>query len=1045
MLNLQETCRQKVNQFTIILITLILTGCNGTSVGGDVCEGDSNKIARSVPKQKCRQSIPRTVASWDLKLGNHRARVKIEQAAQAVWVHIPWRRCDNEPAKKGIIVKYGPTGEEVKNVFTAKVNNEFGDIVFEPEMGSGEYHIYYLPIVEDSGWLSHSKYREPQKTAQSEWLNNNGLNPEKIKVGQLEKLPKARLVDLQSISEWDEYGPMEIIATRTEVRKLVSEHSTKKYLLFPEDRRYPIRLSRYLPLRWIQKGVSDKFSGTACRNEFYTFQLGVFAARAPVYDVEVEFESLKPVSFSAKPIPATAMQCFNLEGTDWLGQSFTRAFSVDKGKVRALWFGVQIPSDAKPGQYIGAVTVKPMGQEPTRVNLDLTVEDRLLEDSGDSEPWRHSRLRWLNSRIGSENTPTKGFEPLKVSGNSVSCFGRKVSLGDDGFVSGIKSYFSSSVTKLVDGGREILDEPVRFIVLDSNGETVQWCDVEKIRFTEKTDGKVAWVSKSRNDRLTLQLEGLMEFDGFIEYKLTLSAQRAVEVKDVYLEIPQRSDAARYMMGMGHKGGVRPAKHIWKWDQKNRQESVWLGDINAGLRCQLKSENYERPFVNIYYHYKPLNLPPAWNNNGKGGVLIEQRDGNQVALRAYGGSRTIQPGRPLHFDFTLLVTPFKKIDTKTHWGNRFHHKPGNLKEPEKIKQMGVNIINVHQGNICNPYINYPFLTIDELREYINKVHAEDIRVKLYYTVRELSNHAVELDALRSFGDEILTVGKDRPGNTWLQEHLVDNYLSAWYEKHTKDASIITSGMSRWHNYYLEGLDWLAKNTGINGLYLDGVAYDRDIMKRVRRILERNDSASLIDLHTWDSSKFAAAGCESAANLYMEHLPYIDRLWFGECFSYDKLSSDFWLIEISGIPFGLMGEMLHAGGNPWCGMVYGMTGRLGWGGKPGEIWKFWDEFGMEDTEMIGYWDPACPVTTDQKDVHATVYRKKDKMLIALASWAGIKVDVNLKLKDKSLLVNPDKAVLVAPEIKGFQPAVEIKLSESIPVESRKGWLLILDGIK
>jgi hypothetical protein len=96
------------------------------------------------------------------------------------------------------------------------------------------------------------------------------------------------------------------------------------------------------------------------------------------------------------------------------------------------------------------------------------------------------------------------------------------------------------------------------------------------------------------------------------------------------------------------------------------------------------------------------------------------------------------------------------------------------------------------------------------------------------------------------------------------------------------------------------------------------------------------------------------------------------------------------------------------------------------------------------MIGYWDPACPVTTDQKDVYATVYCKKDKILIALANWGGVKVDVKLKLKDKLLLKNMEEAVLVAPEIKDFQPAVEIKLSEPIPVEPRRGWLLILDGI-
>ena len=84
--------------------------------------------------------------------------------------------------------------------------------------------------------------------------------------------------------------------------------------------------------------------------------------------------------------------------------------------------------------------------------------------------------------------------------------------------------------------------------------------------------------------------------------------------------------------------------------------------------------------------------------------------------------------------------------------------------------------------------------------------------------------------------------------------------------------------------------------------------------------------------------------SPANKYMEHFPYINSLWFGEGYDYNE-SPDYWLVEISGIPFGLYGEMLEGGGNPWRGMVYGMTNRLGWGGDPRPIWKFWDDFGIQ----------------------------------------------------------------------------------------------------
>jgi len=42
--------------------------------------------------------------------------------------------------------------------------------------------------------------------------------------------------------------------------------------------------------------------------------------------------------------------------------------------------------------------------------------------------------------------------------------------------------------------------------------------------------------------------------------------------------------------------------------------------------------------------------------------------------------------------------------------------------------------------------------------------------------------------------------------------------------------------------------------------------------------------------------------------------VNRLWFGEGFKYDAMSPEQWLVECSGIPFGLMGDMLEGGGNP-----------------------------------------------------------------------------------------------------------------------------------
>jgi hypothetical protein len=247
-----------------------------------------------------------------------------------------------------------------------------------------------------------------------------------------------------------------------------------------------------------------------------------------------------------------------------------------------------------------------------------------------------------------------------------------------------------------------------------------------------------------------------------------------------------------------------------------------------------------------------------------------------------------------------------------------------------------------------------------------------------------------------------------------------------------AALVTSGASRWYNYYLEGLNWLLHNIEIDGLYLDDVTYDRQILKRMRKIMERARPGCLIDLH---SNTLFSRG---PANQYLEFFPYVDRLWFGEGFNYND-PPDYWLTEISGIPYGLMGEMLQDGGNRWRGMLYGMTARMPWCGDPRSIWKLWDDFGIAESRMIGYWEPTCPVRTDQPKVLATAYVRPGKTLVSLASWADAPVNCRLTIDWQALGLDGAKAVLAAPAVEGFQEARTFRTGDAIPVDPARGWLL------
>jgi hypothetical protein len=329
----------------------------------------------------------------------------------------------------------------------------------------------------------------------------------------------------------------------------------------------------------------------------------------------------------------------------------------------------------------------------------------------------------------------------------------------------------------------------------------------------------------------------------------------------------------------------------------------------------------------------------------------------------------------------------------------------------------------------------------MKAYIDEAHKKGLKVKIYNTVRELSNRAYELFPLRSLGHEVFSPGPGG-GFAWLQEHLEDDYIAAWFVPEIQDAAIINSGMSRWHNYYVEGINWLVRHVGIDGLYLDDVAFDRTTMKRVKRVLTQDGRPGLIDLHS--ANQFNPRdGYINSAILYLEHFPYVNRLWFGEYFDYERNSPEFYLTEVSGIPFGLMGEMLEAGGNPWRGMVFGMTNRLPWSeaSDPRPLWKAWDEFGMAGTRMIGWWVDDRPVKTDREDVLATVYAKPGRALVALASWADSDEEVVLHVDWRALGIDPARASVAATAIDGFQPSARFEVGQPLRVAKGRGWLLTL----
>ena len=984
------------------------------------------------PRQAAAQQLPYRTGHWNPdSLGNHRVVVRVAGPATAVRVRVPWRRPDAQPEAVEIIA-VSAGGTRIPNLYRRKINREFGDLAFQPVDGAGDYYLYYLPY---RGSITSNYprifYPAPAPPTDPAWRDAAATH--------WARLPAATVVAMESIDAFNSFSPMQVIATAAETRALVKSSGTAPFMLFPEDRTRPVRMRHDLPQRWTAAGTGRTVTGKALRGEWYAFQVGVYASRQALDGVRATFTGLR----GPGTIADSAFRCVNVDGIDWHGRPFTRHVTVAKGDIYPLWCGVQVAKDAEPGRYNGAVTVtavvpgssrSPFTVHRSRLPIAITILPDTIAAAGDNDPWRLSRLRWLNSTLYQDAGLVPPYTPVSIAGTTLGVLGRDLRLGTFGLPESIRSFYTPEMTSIGTAPRELLAQPLVLAVEDAHGEVATW-QSGPVTFTKRAEGATAWSVTSTSGPLTLRLDAQLDLDGTIEYQASLSSDANVNLADVRLDIPMLNQAVRYFMGMNLKGGKRPASYDWKWEVTRNQDAAWLGDVNGGIQFTLKDDHsYVRPLNTNFYQQKPLVMPLSWANRGRGGCRFAET-GAIYRTTCFSGPRTLLAGDTLHYDFRLMITPFHPIDPARHWKERYFHAYVPL---DSVARMGANVINVHHATPINPFINYPFLRPDTMRAYIDSAHARQMKVKIYYTVRELTNRAPELWTLRTLSDEVLA---DGPGGgwSWLQEHVEGSYLGGWFVPEISDAALVTSGVSRWHNFYVEGLDWLARNEGVDGLYLDDVAFDRTTMMRARKALERNRPGSLIDLHSANQYN-PRDGFASSANLYLEHFPFIDRLWFGEYFDYNS-PPDYWLVEISGIPFGLMGEMLEGGGNPWRGMLFGMTNRLPWSGDPRPLWREWDRFGIQDTRMIGWWVPNPPVTTDRHDVLVTAYAGSGKALLAVASWAPDTVSVKLQVDWKALGLDSTRTTVTAPAIDSFQAGRSVKPGESLLVAPARGWLLEL----
>src|ERR1035437_5723688 len=176
--------------------------------------------------------------------------------------------------------------------------------------------------------------------------------------------------------------PVKNISTTEAMVKYGRLIKNQTFFVYPELREHPIKWYDSIPERKIQDVYKQKrFVLTAQPGEFYVFQIGLWALKQEIGDVNIEFSDLK--DDNGDVISASLMTCFNKGGTDFRGKPFTKKIIIPAGRVHALWMGIDLDKVTK-GKYKGSIQIIVNGEKQI-VPLVLKVDGEVVSDHGYNE------------------------------------------------------------------------------------------------------------------------------------------------------------------------------------------------------------------------------------------------------------------------------------------------------------------------------------------------------------------------------------------------------------------------------------------------------------------------------------------------------------------------------------------------------------------------------------------------------------------------------------------------------------------------------------
>jgi hypothetical protein len=152
---------------------------------------------------------------------------------------------------------------------------------------------------------------------------------------------------------------------------LIAGSKRKDYIIFPEDRLYPVKMKNRLPAAGYRKELLLLLRAKQTKAKIILTNWPFIHCR-----ILKMFRFLFPIFLPMERKLLKKIVLHQYGRYDYAGNPFTKKINVPAQEMQSLWCGINVPKNIPAGIYKGKATITAGNAAPTVIDIALTVSDK---------------------------------------------------------------------------------------------------------------------------------------------------------------------------------------------------------------------------------------------------------------------------------------------------------------------------------------------------------------------------------------------------------------------------------------------------------------------------------------------------------------------------------------------------------------------------------------------------------------------------------------------------------------------------------------------